>query len=341
MSLIIYTKALDNFHEISAPISAQMLEYYNGIGKATIILPINDYNISIVEKNGIIYDTIRDMSFTVQNFKYDTAQNRITVNCFTCNWLLNKRCIVNKRTLANVESATYQLVQENLRGLENIKLSSPKGFDDASDAVLYGGQVLEEIMPVLDVHKIGQRMKWDADNRKHIFELYKGRDLTEGMHAVVFSEKQGTAKNLVISEDDSILKNYMYVLGEKVNDTPVVVEVGTASGDDRYEKWLTGTVRQEQDESESAFLARMREKGFTEISKLISRKTFSVTIDAKEYGKTYKLGDVVSCVSNRFGVELKSRITGVKYSLDTNGEKINLILGEPILTALGEVKINA
>ena len=61
--------------------------------------------------------------------------------------------------------------------------------------------------------------------------------------------------------------------------------------------------------------------------------------DTKEYGTTYKLGDVVSCVSQRFGVELKSRITSVKYTLDVSGEKINLILGEPILTALGEVKL--
>ena len=48
---------------------------------------------------------------------------------------------------------------------------------------------------------------------------------------------------------------------------------------------------------------------------------------------------MVSCVSQRFGVELKSRITSVKYTLDISGEKINLILGEPILTALGEVKL--
>ena len=83
----------------------------------------------------------------------------------------------------------------------------------------------------------------------------------------------------------------------------------------------------------------MNQIGLEEMAKLISRHTFSVSIDTKEYGTTYKLGDVVSCVSQRFGVELKSRITSVKYTLDIGGEKINLILGEPILTALGEVKL--
>ena len=95
----------------------------------------------------------------------------------------------------------------------------------------------------------------------------------------------------------------------------------------------------DKEETESQFRERLKQIGFEEMAKLVRRNTFSVSIDTKEYGTTYKLGDIVSCVSTRFGVELKSRITSVKYTLDISGEKINLILGEPILTALGEVKL--
>jgi hypothetical protein len=207
--------------------------------------------------------------------------------------------------------------------------------------MLYGGQVLDEIMPILETAKIGNRMRWDADRRVHVFELYKGSDLTEGIHSVVFSEEYKTAKDLVIANDDSVFKNVVYVPGTLKDDaeTEIVVEVGTASGDERFEKWLDRSFRQDDEETESQFRKRLKQIGLEEIARLVSRHTFSVSIDTKEYGTTYKLGDVVSCVSQRFGVELKSRITSVKYTLDISGEKINLILGEPILTALGEVKL--
>ena len=339
--IIVYNKNLTNFKEINHALSIQMEEHYNAIGKAIITLPIDDYNISAVENGGIIYDTVRDMSFVIRNHKYDTSRNTITVNAYTCNRLLNKRAIIQKNTITSVENGVRAVIIGNIRGLPNVELGESNGFTDTTETILYGGQILDEIMPILETAKIGNRMRWDSDRRVHVFELYKGRDLTEGIHAVVFSEEYKTAKDLVIANDDSVFKNVIYVPGTLKDDaeTEIIVEVGTATGDDRFEKWLDRSFRQDKDETESQFRERLKQIGFEEMAKLVRRNTFSVSIDTKEYGTTYKLGDVVSCVSQRFGVELKSRITSVKYTLDIGGEKINLILGEPILTALGEVKL--
>ena len=339
--IIVYNKDLTNFKEINHALSIQMEEHYNDIGKAIITLPIDDYNISAIENGGIIYDTVRDMSFVIRNHKYDTARVTVTVNAYTCNRMLNKRAITQKNTITNIESGVRTVIENNLRELPNVELGELNGFEDATETMLYGGQVLDEIMPILETAKIGNRMRWDSDRRVHVFELYKGRDLTDGIHAVVFSEEYKTAKDLVIANDDSVFKNVIYVPGTLKDDaeTEIVVEVGTATGDDRFEKWLDRSFRQDKEETEAQFRERMNQIGLEEIAKLVSRHTFSVSIDTKEYGTTYKLGDVVSCVSQRFGVELKSRITSVKYTLDISGEKINLILGEPILTALGEVKL--
>lgn len=339
--IIVYNKDLTNFKEISHALSIQMEEHYNAIGKAIFTLPIDDYNISAIENGGIIYDTVRDMSFVIRNHKYDTARVTVTVNAYTCNRLLNKRAITQKNTISNIESGVRSVIENNLRGLPNVEIGELNGFEDLTETMLYGGQVLDEIMPILETAKIGNRMRWDADRRVHVFELYKGRDLTEGIHSVVFSEEYKTAKDLVIANDDSVFKNVVYVQGT-LNDgseTEIVVEVGTAIGDERFEKWLGRSFKQDNEETESQFRKRLKQIGLEEIARLVNRHTFAVSIDTKEYGTTYKLGDVVSCVSQRFGVELKSRITSVKYTLDISGEKINLILGEPILTALGEVKL--
>lgn len=338
--IIVYNKELNNFHEITHAVSVQMIEYYNDIGKATLVLPIDDYNISIIENDGIIYDTERDVSFVIKNYKYDTKQNRITINCYTSNWFLNKRVVATEKKIQNVEADVLNLVSENLRSLYRIEVAEPKGIEDTTDAILYGKQLLDQIMPVLEAKEIGNRMRWDSDKRTHVFELYKGNDLTHGIHAVVFSEEQGTADDLVFSVDDSLFKNYVYVVGKKKNDEEIVVEVGSKTATDRNERWMTGSFNQEEKESDEDFLARLETIGLDEIARLVSKTTFSVVIDPSEYGNAYKMGDLVSCVSYRFGVELKSRITGVKYTLDANGEKISLILGSPILTAIKEVYMN-
>ena len=339
--IIVYNKEKTNFKEINHALSIQMEEYYNDIGKASITLPIDDYNVSAIENGGIIYDTVRDMSFVIRNYKYDTAKNTITVNAYTCNRLLNKRAIAQKNAITNIEIGVRSVIENNLRGLQNVEIGELNGFEDSTETILYGGQILDGIMPILEVAKIGNRMRWDADRRVHVFELYKGRDLTNGIHSVAFSEEYKTAKDLVIASDDSVFKNVIYVPGTLKDDaeTEIVVEVGTATGDERFEKWLNSSFRQDEEETELQFRERLKQIGLEEIAKLVRRHTFSVSIDTKEYGSAYKLGDVVSCVSRRFGVELNSRITSVKYTLDISGEKINLILGEPILTALREVKL--
>ena len=180
--IIIYNKELTNFHEISHALSIQMEEHYNDIGKAIITLPIDDYNIYAVENGGIIYDTVRDMSFVIRNHKYDTSRTTITTNAYTCNRLLNKRAIIQKNTITNIETGVRSVIDENLRGLPNIELGELNGFTDATETILYGGHIIDEIMPILETAKIGNRMRWDPDRRAHVFELYKGRDLTEGIH---------------------------------------------------------------------------------------------------------------------------------------------------------------
>jgi prophage tail gpP-like protein len=57
-------------------------------------------------------------------------------------------------------------------------------------------------------------------------------------------------------------------------------------------------------------------------------------IDPAELGVLYNIGDIVSCVSKRFGVRFNARVLGAKFKKDANSESTEIILGEPILTAI-------
>lgn len=339
MSLEIYTSDFSTRYELTHAISVQMSVHYNDIGKLTIVAPVNDYNINALRVGNLLFDSDKNVTYCIVNTKHDTDENRITANGYTANWLLNKRCIATEYHLTTLETGVYAIINANLRGLTKLNTATATGLTEATDVILYGGEILDEVMPYLEEKGLGQKMIWDAENLTHTFKIYKGRDLTTGIHAVVFSEEQGSAQELVINDDDSTLKNFCYVTGS-YNDVDFLLEVGTVTGDNRREYWLESNVSKEDNETEAETKARAVAAAQMELGQRIRRQSFSVAVASEDLGAQFDIGDIVSCVSVRFGVSFNARITGVKYRMDRNSASTEIILGEPILTALGELKLN-
>lgn len=83
------------------------------------------------------------------------------------------------------------------------------------------------------------------------------------------------------------------------------------------------------------FEERVKKLAFEELSKCLSRQTFSVSgIDISDLGKWFNLGDLVKCVSNRLGIEFDARITCIRRTFDSRRETVELVLGDPVLTVL-------
>lgn len=339
MSIIVYPRDFSGLHEIANATSVQMSVYYNDIGKLILDVPINADNVAALKNDCILFDTVKRLAYIIKNVKTDTPQSRITANGFTTNQMLNGRVIADSAPVSNVESGVYSIVNGNLRGLPRTATAAPKGLTEETNISLHGGEILAEIMPVLSTAGLGNRMTWNHNTKEHTFEVYKGNDLTTGLHAVVFSDEQGTAQNLVINDDASTFKNVAYVVAE-FDEKQIVEVVGTATGDDRHEMWCEVSLTKEEGETEEQFRARMRNHGAMELGKQIRGLSFNVTVDPTEFGKRYNVGDIVGCVSKRFGVRFNARISGAKFKKDSKSEATEIILGEPILTKIGEVNLS-
>lgn len=351
MSLEVYPSDFSTRYEISHAISIQMSLYYNDIGKIQLVVAANDYNITALKKDYVIYDTDRRASYIIVNVKCDTVDNKITVNGYTTDYLLNKRVVASKTQIRVIETGVYNIINQNMRSLSRISTAAVKGLtevfqpddpstEDTDESVIYGKGVLDAITPVLEYGELGRRMVWDPSNLAWTFEIYKGNDLTSGIHAITFAEEQGTCSQLIINEDSSTFKNVAYVTYKLKDNTDMLTTVGSATGDDRYELWLDSSVIQEEDEAATSARKRAASYAQLEIGKYINRESFSVVIDASEFGILYDIGDVISCSSVRFGVRFNARITGITYELDITGEQTAVQLGDPILTAIGELKLN-
>lgn len=337
--LVAYHPTLSTYHEIRAN-SYQTEEWYNGIGKFTLVVPPTKYNITHLVKGAILFRTGINQAMVVTRVSPDTSQDRITVNGYTTNWLLNKRAIAVPATISNVERDVYALLNSNQRGLPNVQTAALKQLPETHSAILSGGQLLDACMPVLTAVEMGQRMNFDTAAKRHVFELYKGVDLTSGSKAVVFSDEQGTARDLKIEDDESLFKNVIYVLGTRSDGTAIVRTVGTAIGADRFEYWHDSRLKQTNDESLAAFQARLDASGAAEAAKRVRSLGFSVRVDPGEYGTKYRMGDRVRCVSNRFGMSFTARINGIKRTIQAQNETVSVVLGEPEITVIGEMKLS-
>ena len=319
MSLVLYTTDFSNQYEISHAISIQMSKYHNDVGKMTLVMPANAYNIEALKNDRILYDTTKKVAYIIKNIKIETKQNRITANGYTTNHILNSRVISSPVAVGNVEIGAYTIVNDNLRGLSRVSVAASKGLTEENEATLYGGTVLENIIPLLASVDLGHDMVFNHRTGEHIFEVCQGADLTTGIHAIVFSDEQGTARDLVINDDVSTFKNVAYVVSE-YEEAEIVEIVGDATGDDRHEMWLNVSLTAEDGETIDQFRARMRQHGAMELGKLIKRLSFNACVDPAELGVLYNIGDLVSCVSKRYGIKFNARVSGVKYKKDANSE---------------------
>ena len=391
MSIEIYPKDFSTRYELAHVISYQATEYYNDVGKISVVANADDYNIQALKKYSYVYDTEHDVSYVLVYIRHDTTTGRILANGYTVNWLLNQRTILNTFSnyddpvlwpLTNVndqktiEENIYRIVGANIaireedtrfyyqnfidyglanyaeyndRNLDQFSIADEKGLSEIALGYVGADPLLDTVIQVLNIGKLGHRMNFFPNQRVWEFEIYKGADKTSGIHAVHFVEEQGTCSNLIITEDETTFKNVVFVkcqryypysgeLGQiELRNVPFVTP---PAGQDRYEILDDKIVAQEEDEPNDAWLERIEKEGTKFLAERMSRQTFSVDIDASDLGSKYDLGDVVSCASNRLGVQFDARITGVKYIIDERKEKTELILGDPVLTVLGQQRLS-
>lgn len=338
IKLFVFEPDFSAYHEVLyRSLSAE--EHYNAVGKITVVVEATEYNIEHLHKDAFLYWTESEQAFWIRKVSPSTKDNTITINGYTTNALLNKRVFaVLDGTEMQMESAFYRMISANLRGLD-VETAEIKNLDRTYSGGLEHGQMLDEIIQYLNLTPFGQRMIFDHRNKKHVFEIYEGRDLTEGSRAVRFSEEQGTAKNLVIDIDSSLFKNVCYVHGKRQNGDILVISVGNAENEERFEFWLEQEFSQENDETDTDFEKRLETEGKKALAEREEVRNFSVEINSSELGKAYKLGDMVTCVSKRFGVKFDSRITGVKFTQDPNIKKVSLVLGNPTIDIIREIKL--
>lgn len=337
MKIFIFSPDLSNRKDLDSMISGQFEFKYNGIGKFTVVLPEDDYNISLAIINSIIYIKEYKVAYIVSEVEMDCDMQRIFLHGFSANNILNWRVLQKAYTVTNVESDVYSIVTDNLRGLD-ISCATTKNLPETITATeVYGDALLDGITGVLSAVNYGNRMNFDPAAKAFEWEIYSGEDKTSGIHSVAFVHERGNAPGLVIDKDQSDYKNVCYCEYQyKESDEKNILSVGTATGNDRREFFTTFSGDSQKDtESNEDFENRVKQFASLQLGNYRNRIGFDIAGDSSEYGTKYQLGDLVWCVSLKHHIKFSARITGVTLTQDSSGTKVSLVIGDSIKTIMG------
>lgn len=351
--IYIFTRNLLRVGMLSAVESLHQRQMYNGIGTFTIICGATDRNVAMIKADMIVHQD--EFDGIIKNVTY--VDGKINANGFTLNEILNQRTFLNAVQIKNIADDLYNAINANKRDLDVVTGALP-ALDKTTDTSITGGQICDNVVDVCSTVEFGNRCYIDIKNSKKVFEIYSGQDLTgkDNPKAVNFSTERGTLGGLEISNDASDFKNVAIVAGQGTNEQRTLVVVGSATAAERYELYVDARdlqQRKEQSiydangneigtqpaETDQQYLARLAEHGKEKLAEHVSRLSFNAVVSAEDYGKKFKLGDLVNCNSARYGVKFKARISEVNTVIDAQRKTVSIVLGDPKLDVKGMVKL--
>lgn len=339
-------------------------------GEFKLLVPFTEDHARLLIKNNIILkrgDNEAAQIKYVHITKNSQGLEEIEVQGkFLLSWI-GKR-IVKKQIIAkdNTQSILYRIVRENVtdptdsnRKIAGISIATDDP-DAGSGTIEYTSEQYVNAQLAAETAakaaKLGIRMRTDARTGKHVFSVYKGRDLTAGNGAgnapCIFSQEFDNIVEQEYTDSVENLKTTAFVGGEeKEGVARKVAEVGgSAAGLDREEVFINATdITQEYEEdngekvtlTDEEYLARLSARGAEELEQYAETLAFGSKVNTfanLTYRTDYDLGDRVTCVNKRWGIKIDVRITEIAETYQNNVEEIDITFGESLPALLTQIR---
>lgn len=184
--------------------------------------------------------------------------------------------------------------------------------------------LFDEIQKLSNYSAIGFRIGINIKERKFILDIYQGQDLSE---EVYFSEEFDNITDIKITDSNLSYKNFIYVAGkgQGLERNIIKVDEGNYSGFNRREEMKDARDKETTDEL------------YVEADTILAENTIKTSFEGilipdgtYKFEEDFKLGDIVTIISKKYGYSYTQRITEYSKEYTTeNGEVIEIIIGNP------------
>lgn len=323
---------------------------YSGIGSFELRINANKNSVDKLQNENIIFLTDKKAGVILHR-EIDTAnQETLIVKGLTLKAYIGRRITIPPVGLAydykndQAESIIKHYVVANCvtptdgqRALNDLVVSADQNR---------GGQIIyqtrlknlaEEIEAIANISGLGWDVTLDLVNKKFVFEVYEGRDLTAGqvlLPPAIFSIDYDNISSQKLIDSKINYRNIGYVGGQGEGAGRTIEVVGDAVSDlARLETFIDA-----RDISDGTDLG---ERGLQKLKEFVEVLAFDNDILAKSnliYEQDFDIGDIVTAVSKKWNVTLNSRITEITEVYEPAGFKVSAVFGNDVPTLIQKIK---
>lgn len=339
MEFYVFNASLELVGIVDSYKSAIWTTRYNQPGDFELYLPALLKNITLLQKGYIVIrldDTTK--GGIIDSIKISTDEENgdyLTITGKSLSGLLSRRIMWYQTTYSgNAEKLLRVMITEHCidpyesnRQLPNVLLGEEVGLTETINLQAQGESIEDLVVSVCKSLNLGYKVDFDMENRKFIFNVYKGVDRSYNQNVnsfVVFSPDFDNLLTSEYSNSVSTFKNVALVGGEGEGAERTMTTVNNSIiGMERFETFVDAKSQSSNggELSDSAYLSLLYQQGMNKLSELNITKAVSSQIASDvtfKLNQDYFLGDIVQ-VKNEYGMSMTPRVTEIIECQDENG----------------------
>ncbi|WP_050607269.1 siphovirus ReqiPepy6 Gp37-like family protein [Clostridium niameyense] len=372
MELYIFNRDLELKGILDTFTSLRWIRKYHKSGEFELHCDLNSNTLNLLQRENIVYkkdDTeagyieTRQLKIGLDGQEYLEVKGKFLMS------YLSRRIIWGRVNFnGKTEELMRKLINDNAinptngnRKINNLISGEIKGFNEDIKYQNSFGNILDQLENISNTSNLGYRNLLDIKSRKIVFDIYKGVDRTIENGTIAPCIFSRDFENILEQEYTDSLNNYrntVLIAGAGEGKDRKITFIEEGNGLDRYELYvdardLQNTEQVEKKDSEgnintedvlipdSKYMPMLIQRGKEKLSECYKIQTFNSKINTNGnniYKKDYDLGDIVTVIDKKWGIQLNTRITEIEEVYEEKGLEINIVFGNDIPTIIDKIK---
>lgn len=328
---------IDQYESFIAP------KKYNGIGHfelhlSSIALYAND----LVEENIIFTDERK--AYIILYRKRDSKDNKVVIRGVELKSYLSRMIIFPPtgsayfRINSNAETIMKEYVSSQLarKNITNIEVALNKNRGTSFVYQSRYKNLADELEKISLASGLGWDVTLDLDNKKFVFDVVEGRDITVNQDVLppaIFSVDYDNVEEQTLEESKMDYANVAIVAGQGEGVDREIYVSGDTEGLDNIELFVDARDLEKASDLPDRGIQKLKEVEKTLVfdSKVLTDKNLI-------YEEDYKLGDIATIQNADWDITVDRRITEVAEIYEENGFRLDVTFGEGLPTLSEKIK---
>lgn len=338
MIIRIYDRDMNFLGQIENVFSLQWRRKYTSCGEFEAHFPLTAYNVQLLKLENLFYLKGKKECGIIESIliSYDKSKEIVIKGRFASSYFYRRIIKGTYNFNGRVETSMRELVIK--ADIPGVVLGSDNGYTEKVSYQATYKNILTYIEKLSQASDIGFRLRPDFDEKKWIFETFKGVDRSDGQYdipRVIFSQKNGDIEKAAYSANSKTYANVCYIGGQGEGSARQIEITGntSSSGLDRREIFINGSDISKENISDFEYKNALIERGNTTLNSNMLAESLEKEDKIRgnyNYPSDYDLGDIVTNRFEYWGMSSNDRVTEINEVYEHGVMKAVPTFGTPL-----------